>query len=762
MSEPGWMDGYVWIFLVLCVALMIVVANRSRRARFARSIELPTALERELGGWSARPDGVDVLPEYLEALAQACISPAVLRESPMRAGLMVLGAWRRNHQPEPHCCPSGHPLFRELGARGSVPPAVCEAAYQFFQQCTPFEAHALTLVLQCTLLHSKLSGDSSYALLHTLQGGLGLCRSAARLVVQRAVLSCVSRLLPSEGEALGGGSCGADGGQMKMTLETARARLFRLCSATVQDLKDAALRQAFVEPQLWLCALAASSSSDCARLHSLAADAEVHGEGVHAALLEAALGVRSSRLPELADGVIGVIDFHATLLRGRDRGDNSDSLGNGPYSAGFAALVSPENLGRPWNRVPACVAAIAAADASTSSALALSEEPDAFIFTSIREECSVRELADRAASPSSAVALRTRYASYLRIYTRLLGPEIVLPRLMAAVLGTSVRGSEEEGEKGLLPELQFVYEHLRAEDAQAAAMPPDATGSAPRALSSAERSAAIDCITAEAPSEVLMWLYDEDTGALNLGAALRLFAEVGVLAPQCSRRGLCNPGPGVRKGVLRTNATPPPILCGGWGGPGGLFFDDAALLGGASNIRRVVGLVICAGLAIDSVQVTYELRDGSVVTQPVRGGPGGTSQVVTLASDECIVGVFGRVGAWQPRGGLAGVHVDALGLLIMNGAGAQRTVGPFGSTEGGRAFSLVLPVSGCGDQRHIIAFVGRAGILLDALKVFVTPPSAAAVQMCAASAPNTSLSAPLSQANGQPQVDSIARRRRQI
>lgn len=632
-------------------------AGAPRKATLQHRERLTRQLARELGEWPASPDGHGVLPEYRAALSATCLAPHVLRASPVRERLAALASWRRSLLAHEEL-PTGRALLDALARRsGAVAVGVVDSAFNFFCQAADLDAESLTVALQCALCHG--SADACSSVLFALQDGAGFCRSRARFVMQGVVNACAATLpavagtadSPAEdvAAALSSASVGSS------AVARARSLLGTLCNETAQDLKDAAFRQVFIEPALWYAALVRNST--------LAGDVEVHGGGVHAALLEAAIGVRTSRLPELADGVIGVVDY----LRA------ADATG-GAFAAGAAALVSAEHLGRAAARVRVCSAVQPGASAAVPA--------DAFVFSSRREECSVRELADRAAGAGSTAERRAHYARYLEAFTHLLSAEVVLPRLVAAVLGSSSRGAVY-GEDGLRPELQAVYEALRD------------NGGVAKSSEGAEGDA-------EGVTDVRHWLYDTDTGALRKGAALRLFAAIGVVVE--------------RSPLLSSPAEPLPYvlppsipswrLAGGWGGPGGIFFDDAAALGGAANVRRILQVVVRAGAAVDAIQATYELADGDIVAAPGRGGSGGTAYAVDIAPGETIVGVTGHAGA----------YIHSLAFLIAPSvagghAPATRVAGPFGSRPPrARPFSLDGPV---------IAFAGRAGLLLDHLQVFV-------------------------------------------
>lgn len=660
------LQGLVTILAAVFAFLLLSVWRRGRVGGDGQPCNVPGEPSmgrapqhmRELGRWSARPDGRGVLPEYRSALLMSCMAPAVLHASPLRQHLAALASWQRDFSLS-HASGAvlltGRRLVEAVASRAGTGPAVTSAALAFCGQATPFDSDCLTMALQCAL--TRGTRDLCSATLLAMQDGVGFCRSRARLVVQGVICSCASALCASDvaAQAAEGAQVARDG--LAVSLR-ARTRLYALCFDTCQDIKDAAFRQAFIEPALWYSSLV--------RNDVLNGDVDVHGGSVHSALVEATVGICTTRMAELVDGVIGVIDFRAAATRAN----------GGTFASGLGALVSATHLGHPWTRVSEC-----ASMPSESAEVCAAQTPDAFIFTSRREECSVRELADRAASTSlSTRAQRVRYAAYLETFTQLLSVDVVLPRLIAAVLGSSMRGAAL-GEDGLRLDLQLIYDELRLQNG---------TDTLSDVCSPRDE---LSCGVSYEEADVRHWLYDSISGTLNVPRAKLIFGRIGVVAERSSLL----PPPHAEPTPQRVTR-----LAGCWGGSGGIFFDDAAEVGGHTNIRRLVRIVVRAGCAIDAIQATYELRDGEILTLDRRGGQGGSAFAVVLAPGEYIARATGR----------AGPFVECLSFLIAREDGsASRLEGPFGNPAGvGAPFSVEGPV---------VALVGRCGLLLDALSLYV-------------------------------------------
>lgn len=130
-----------------------------------------------------------------------------------------------------------------------------------------------------------------------------------------------------------------------------------------------------------------------------------------------------------------------------------------------------------------------------------------------------------------------------------------------------------------------------------------------------------------------------------------------------------------------------------FGGTGGTFFDDYN-----DNIAGIIGMSIRAGDQIDSIQVTYRLKDGNIYEAPMHGGTGGSESSFTLSAGEKLVRMVGMTN---------GILIDQLTFYSNN----NNVYGPYGVT-GQIPFSV--------EGTEIVAFFGRVGNLLDAIGVYYT------------------------------------------
>ena len=151
--------------------------------------------------------------------------------------------------------------------------------------------------------------------------------------------------------------------------------------------------------------------------------------------------------------------------------------------------------------------------------------------------------------------------------------------------------------------------------------------------------------------------------------------------------------------TVTTTVTPRVLLqINLFGGPGGDFFDDVEH---NNNIVGIVGMRIHAGdEAVNSIQVTYHLRDGSNYTAPMHGQTGDTEYSFTLADGEKLTRMEGEFNQ-----GISTGVIDSLTFYSnMNNA-----YGPYGTTDQIQ-FSFTAT--------EFVAFFGRAGHLIDAIGVY--------------------------------------------
>jgi jacalin-like lectin domain-containing protein len=138
------------------------------------------------------------------------------------------------------------------------------------------------------------------------------------------------------------------------------------------------------------------------------------------------------------------------------------------------------------------------------------------------------------------------------------------------------------------------------------------------------------------------------------------------------------------------------------GAGGGDPFDDTTL--SSTPIVGIQSLIIRSGRYVDSIQATYLLADGTVLTAPAHGGSGGNPSRINLAAGETIIGISGR----------AGTLLDQISITTRNVAGTSKIYGPYGG-GGGNDFVLDGVVTG---------FMGRSGEYVDALAFYLDDPTA--------------------------------------
>ena len=151
-------------------------------------------------------------------------------------------------------------------------------------------------------------------------------------------------------------------------------------------------------------------------------------------------------------------------------------------------------------------------------------------------------------------------------------------------------------------------------------------------------------------------------------------------------------------GELLTNDArmPPVVLLQStlFGGTGGGYFDDYN-----ENIVGIAGMRIRAGELVDSIQVTYQLKDGINFTAPIRGGTGGSEYSFTLSDDEVLTRMEVMTN---------GELVDRLTFY----SNMNNVYGPYGGITGQIQLSM--------EAVELMAFFGHFGRVIDGIGVYYT------------------------------------------
>lgn len=292
-----------------------------------------------------------------------------------------------------------------------------------------------------------------------------LSRVAVRMPRDRKREAALTPLHPSLARA-----CASD-----TTLAASVTHLQAVCTAVACEVKDRAVESVFLQPALM--------TAEHRRDECVSMDVDVHGGPVFLALLEACLGIHTSRLGEYSEEAKGLADVLA---------------------AGYGKEVLKEmwadcHLGKSWRAIPACRNARAPAGSYSSRGSQL------FVWRG-GQGMSVQAFADQAVNPSAGNAgSRARLAVYLEAYCRYLSEGPFLQRLFNAVTVGSVAGGSADS----VAQLQCLFEWMKAQPAGALpmpAIPPDV-------------------------EDVRYWLWDMGLGTLSLQAARSLFSLLGVVQP---------------------------------------------------------------------------------------------------------------------------------------------------------------------------------------------------------------------------------------
>ena len=145
-----------------------------------------------------------------------------------------------------------------------------------------------------------------------------------------------------------------------------------------------------------------------------------------------------------------------------------------------------------------------------------------------------------------------------------------------------------------------------------------------------------------------------------------------------------------------TTTIPPVVLLQStlFGGTSGSYFDDHY-----DDITGIVGMQIRAGSIVDSIQVTYRLRDGSNFAAPMHGDTGGSEYSFTLANGEKLTRMEGMTD---------GMYINTLTFY----SNLNNVYGPYGILSTQTQFYV--------DAEEIVAFFGHYGLFLNGIGVYYT------------------------------------------
>lgn len=140
------------------------------------------------------------------------------------------------------------------------------------------------------------------------------------------------------------------------------------------------------------------------------------------------------------------------------------------------------------------------------------------------------------------------------------------------------------------------------------------------------------------------------------------------------------------------------------GGTGRVTFDD--LKGIDSTVFSIHSIAITSGDQVDSIQITYLLKSGSLYKAPRHGGGSNHPFVITLAADEYVTKVEGTT---------SGTLINQL-IITTNRPNnfLMKTYGPFGEVPGSKNFTLT--------ENFVVGFLGSSSDHLNSIGVYALAP----------------------------------------
>ena len=140
------------------------------------------------------------------------------------------------------------------------------------------------------------------------------------------------------------------------------------------------------------------------------------------------------------------------------------------------------------------------------------------------------------------------------------------------------------------------------------------------------------------------------------------------------------------------------------GGTKGAPFDDLKKI--SSTVFNIHSIAIISSEQVDSIQVTYKLKNGSLFKAPKHGRGSNPPFAITLAADEYISKVEGSTN---------GAVINQITITTKRPEELQtRVYGPFGKTAGHHNFTLT--------ESFILGFLGKSSDHLNSIGIYCLAP----------------------------------------
>lgn len=286
-------------------------------------------------GFTANPNGDNVLSEYQTAVQQICVMPSIMATSTTLNKLKLIQSvgsaaaqdWTSS--------------LLELIKTGF---GVQENAAKNFRSTTPIadgngNPFTANLFVEMNQFYIAMSWEKPYLLWAVSQAlknpnkselqiiaGL-MCRGARECVARkRSAFSTIINMVQLDGNTVNNAAIRSNPpliDSASTIIDASRLRIYEACCNFINVRKDLAVLSTFYYPGMFYC-----EAFYC----DVAADMDVHGVSVYLALLQAATGIKTNRLPDFTDEAKGTVHFLGSQM-----------------SSALAHMWTNENIGKSYH-----------------------------------------------------------------------------------------------------------------------------------------------------------------------------------------------------------------------------------------------------------------------------------------------------------------------------------------------------------------------------------------------------------------------------
>lgn len=369
----------------------------------------------------ARPDGINVLPEYRDALDKVVVHSSIMGTSRLKIALNALNQQIRDLDKSNFNGTLSKALSTSFGSgfRGHISVPEMDYSGNLFDDVLnvyTMSSWERPYLLTALNVLEKANDVRLRSLLGLLGRGNRECDARKRMAFS-TVISAAADVICQKSKSV-------KAAEKESATEIVRNK----CIDFIEDLKEGAFRSTFLEPAMMYF--------DSINNTIASGDVDVHGSNPYLAVLQATTGIIIPRIPFLQDNIqCGVTDFMVTGM------DREIAMIRDPVNVGksYRAVIKEHQLPRVTRHAPM----------------------NAFIFN-LRNHCSTPlELGLVAVDEHGSSVEERRYYvdNYLQAFVNYFTAENLFPLLFNACMQDEAAGAAQA--------LQAVFEELKAESSVA-------------------------------------------------------------------------------------------------------------------------------------------------------------------------------------------------------------------------------------------------------------------------------------------------------